>query len=87
MLLVKFQDNRTSCSGEDFLKGFSIYRSGGHLGNENWTIYLNFLSPFPRRLHMKFGFDWLSSFREDELENGGHILVYSTRKRQTAPYG
>ena len=29
------------------------------------TIYANFHSPFLRMLHIKFGFDWPSSFRED----------------------
>ena len=53
---------------------FTIYGRGGHLGHVTWTIYINFLSPFPRRLLM-FGFDWPSGFREEE--NGGHIHVYS----------
>ena len=35
------------------------------------TIYIIFGSPFPRRLHIKFGFDWPSGFREEDLENGG----------------
>ena len=41
------------------------------------TIYIYFLSAFPRRLHIKFGFDWPSDFREKIFEIGGHILVYS----------
>ena len=37
-----------------------------------WTIYINFRSPFPRRLHIQFGFDWPSGFGEGRsLENGG----------------
>ena len=68
MLQAKFQDHRTSGSGEeDFLKVFTIYGRGGHLGHVTWTIYINFLYPFPRRLHMKFGFDWPSGFREEDL--------------------
>ena len=31
-----------------------------------WTIYINFCSPFPRRLHIKFGFDWQSGFRGED---------------------
>ena len=46
---------------------FSIYSHGGHLGHETWTIYINFRSPFLRMLHMKFGFDWPSGFREEDL--------------------
>ena len=45
MLHAKFQDHRTSGSGR-----------GGHLGHEAWTICINFLFPYPRRLQIKFGF-------------------------------
>ena len=58
MLHTKFQNHWPSGSGEEvFFKGFSIYSNGGHLGHVTLTIYINFLSPFPRMLHMKFGFD------------------------------
>ena len=68
MLHAKFQDHRTSGSGvEDFLRFFTIYGHGGHLGHVTWTMYINFRSPFPRRLHIKFGFDWPSGFREEDL--------------------
>ena len=33
-----------------------------------WTIYINFRSPFPRRLHIKFGFDWQSGFRGEDVK-------------------
>ena len=49
-----------------------MYGRGGHLGHVTWTIYVNFRSPFPRRLHIKFGFDWPSGFRGEDFENGGH---------------
>ena len=66
MLHAKFQDHRTSGSGEeDFFKVFTIYGHGGHLGNVTWTFYINFRSPFHRRFHIKFGFDWSSGFQED----------------------
>ena len=68
MLHAKFQDHRTSGSGEFFEKVFTIYGRGGHLGHVTWTIYTNFGSHFPRRLHIKFGFDWPSSFREEVLK-------------------
>ena len=32
-----------------------------------WTIYINFRSPFPRRLHIKFGFDWPSGFSGEDV--------------------
>ena len=63
MLHAKFQDHRTSGR---FLKVFTIYGHGGHLGHVIWTIYINFRSPFPRRLHIKFGFDWQSGFRGED---------------------
>ena len=66
MIHAKFQDHRTSGSGEvDFLKVFSIYGHGDHLGHVTQTIYIDFCSPLPRRLHMKFGIDWPSGLRED----------------------
>ena len=68
MLHAKFQDHRTSCSGEEvFLKVFTIYGHGRQVGNVTWTIYVNFCSPFPRRLHIKFDFDWPSSFSGEDV--------------------
>ena len=37
------------------------------LGHVTWTIYINFLFPFLKRLHIKFDFDWPSGFREEDL--------------------
>ena len=54
---------------EDFLRVFTIYGRGGHLGHVTWTIYINFRSPFPRRLHIKFGFDWPAVSEEKMFEN------------------
>ena len=71
MLYAKFQDHSTSGSGEEFLSFFFIYRLGGHLGHVTWIIYINFLSPFPRRIHMNFDFDR----PRKSFENGGHIHV------------
>ena len=67
MLHAKFQDHRTSGSGEeDFLKVFFY-----HIWRPSWSFdldhYINFRSPFPRRLHIKFGFDWPSGFRGEDV--------------------
>ena len=63
MLHVKFQNHRPSDSEEeDFNFFFAIYSHGGHLGHVTLTIYINFHFLFLRMLHIKFGFDWLSSF-------------------------
>ena len=57
---------------------FTVYRHDGHLGYITWTIYISFHSPFLMMLHIKFGFDWQSGFREKKIfEYYGHIHVYS----------
>ena len=39
MLHTKFRENRPAGSGiEDFLRFFTIYGHGGHLGHVTWTI-------------------------------------------------
>ena len=68
MLHTKFPGNQPTGSGkEGFLRFFTIYGHGGQLGHVTWTIYTNFRSPFPRRLHIKFGFDWPSGFRGEDV--------------------
>ena len=52
-----------------WLKVFTLYEHGGHLGHVTRTIYTNFCSPFRRRLHMKRVFDLQSGFRKDVNEN------------------
>ena len=47
-----------------FLKVFTIYGHGGHLGQWTATILAIFRSPNLRRLHMKFEQNWLRGFRE-----------------------
>ena len=66
MLHAKFQDHRTSGSEEEYFLRFSPYM-GMWL---SWSCDLDhifkkktFVSYFPMRLHIKFGFDWSSSFR------------------------
>ena len=65
MLHAKFRGNLTIGSEEDFLRNFTIYGCGGHLGHVTPMPRINFRSPSPRRLHIKFGFDWPSGFGED----------------------
>ena len=47
---------------------FTIYGHGGHLGHVTWIIYIYIGSHFLQMLHIKFGFDWSSSFREKIFE-------------------
>ena len=63
MLHTKFRENRTASSGEeDFLRVFTIYGLGGHLGHVTQMLRTKFRSPYLRRLHIKFGFDRPSGF-------------------------
>ena len=67
MLHAKCQDHRISGSVEEDFKGFTIYGHGGHLDHVTCTIYINFLSHFPRRIHMNFGIDWPVGFRGEDV--------------------
>ena len=65
MLHAKFQGHRTSGSGEEDFKGFyHILAWRPYLSRDHKHLYkLSF--PFTGRLHVKFGIDWLSGFREE----------------------
>ena len=68
MLHSKFHGNRSTCSREeDFCRVFTIYGRGGHLGHVTQPLLTNFCSPYPWRLHTKFGFDWPSGFGEEDF--------------------
>ena len=68
MLHTKFHENRPAGSGEeDFCRVLTIYGHGGHLGRVTQVPRTNFRSPYPKRLHIKFSFDWLSRFGEEDL--------------------
>ena len=64
---TKFRESACRFWRRRFFKVFTIYGRGGHLGHVTWTIYTNFRSPFPRRLHIKFGFDWPSGFGGEDV--------------------
>ena len=56
------------------MKVFTIYGHGGNLGHVTWNICTKFDSPFPKRLRIKFGFDWPSGFRgEDQRATIAHL--------------
>ena len=68
MLHTKFRENWPAGSGEkDFLRVFTIYGLGGHLGHVTQMQLTNFRSPYPRWLHIKFGFDLASGFGEEDV--------------------
>ena len=54
----------------DIIRVFTIYGHGGHLGHVTWIIYIHIGSHFLRMLHINFGFDWLSGFREKKSVYG-----------------
>ena len=67
MLHAKFRGNQTFGSGEDFLRVFTIYGCGGHLCHVTQMPRKNFCCLYPRRLHIKFVFDWPIGFREEDV--------------------
>ena len=67
MLHTKFLGNRPAGSGEDFRRGFIVYGRGGHLGHVTQMPRTKYRSPYPRRIHIKFGFDCQSGFGEEDL--------------------
>ena len=67
MFHAKFQSHRSSGSGEDFVKYFAIYSPSSHLVHVTWINYISIHSFYAKRLHMKFGFDWPSGFRGEEV--------------------
>ena len=58
----KFHENRPAGSGEDFLRVFTIYGHGGHLGHVTSIMLINFHFLLPESFHTKFGSERLSSF-------------------------
>ena len=66
MLHTKFRGNRPA----GFLKSFYhnlLYGRGGHHGHVTQMPRRNFRSSYPRRLHIKFGYDWPSGFGQEDL--------------------
>ena len=63
MLHTKFCGNRPAGSGEeDFLRVFTIYGHGGHLGNVTSIMSSDFHFLVPENFHKKIGLDRQSSF-------------------------
>ena len=63
-----------------FLKGFTIYGHDGHLDHVTWTIYTNFGSPCPRRLHIKYLALIGQVVSEKIFENGGRRQTTNGRR-------
>ena len=60
---TKIRGNWRASSGEeDFLRVFTIYRRGGHLGHVTSIMSLDFHFLVPESFHTKFGSDQPSYF-------------------------
>ena len=62
MLHTKFRGNQPAGSGEDFLRVFTTYGSGGHLGHVTSIMSSDFHFLVPESFHTKFGSDGYSNF-------------------------
>ena len=63
MLHTKFGGKQPAGSGEeDFLRVFTIYGHGSHLGHVTSIISINFNFHVPKSYHTKFGKKRLSVF-------------------------
>ena len=63
MLHTKFRGYLPAASGEeDFLRVFTIYGHGGHLGHVTSIMSSDFHFLVPESFHTKFGSDGQSSF-------------------------
>ena len=63
MLQTKFRENRPAGSKEeDFLRGFTIYGHGGHLGQVTSIMSSDFNFLVSESFHVKFGSDRHSCF-------------------------
>ena len=63
-----------------FLKVFTIYGHGGHLGQRTMTILAIFCSPYLRRLHMKFEQNWPREEKLFEIPNIFPIQMHKEAK-------
>ena len=73
MLHTKFRGNRPASSGEDFLRVFTIYGHGGHLGHVTSIMSSDFHCLVPESFHTKFGSD-----RHSISEKIGFEFLYVT---------
>ena len=62
MLHTKFRENRPAGSEEHFLRVFTIYGHGGHLGHVTRIMLIKFHFLVLESFHTKFSSEWPSSF-------------------------
>ena len=71
MLHTKFRENRTSGSGEDLRRVFTIYGRGGHLGHVTQMPRTKFRFPYPRRLHINLALIGQAVYEKKMFEHCG----------------
>ena len=60
---TKFRENQpTGSREEDFIRDFTIYGHGGHLGHVTRIMLTNFHFLVPESFHTKFSSEWPRSF-------------------------
>ena len=62
MLHTKFRGTRPAGSGEDFIRVFTIYGHGGHIGHVTSIMSSDFYFLETESFYKKFGSDRQSSF-------------------------
>ena len=67
MLHTKFQGHWSIRFGDDFLKVFTIYGNGSHVGHVTQLICINFHSHSPLSFHMSFGSKSPNCFCEKQV--------------------
>ena len=67
-------------------KVFTICGHDSHFGHVTWTKYITSFFSLARRLRMKFKLNWLSSFREEVLENVDHGRRLPSYKLPRSPW-
>ena len=68
-----------------FLKVFTIYGHGGHLGQWTAIILAVFHSPAPGRLQMKFEQHWPRGSRGEVIWTSQHFFPYKSIGKHTWP--
>ena len=83
--MQSFNINGLSIRLEKIFEVFTINGNGGNLGHASLTIYIDFLSRFKRRFHVKFDVDWPSHFRGEDVKNNVRYMYLAPGKGHTAP--
>ena len=71
------------------MKVFTINKHGDHLGHVTCTIYVSFLSYFPRRFHSTYNFALIDQAVSEQkmFDNNSYIHVYNPGTGVDNPLG